>query len=161
MAAGDKAFWADVANAINRPMVKMTQAVAQSLPNATDTALSFTTEDLDTNGFHDTTTNNSRVTPTIAGWYECRGTVFFSASASITVVAATIAQNGSVVAPRGRPKPGTANVSTTAEVAVSLSFNGSSDYVELFGNQTSGGALNTNVGGSFASVFEVIYLRPL
>lgn len=161
MAAGDKIFWSDVANAIYVPTVKLVQAVAQSIPNSSDTALTFTTEDVDTHNFHDTAVNNSRVTPTIAGWYDCRGTVVVAGSATLTTLAAVIYQNLAQVPPLKREGPNSTSASRSAGTAVLLPFNGSTDFVELRGNQVSGAAMNTTVAGSFASVFEVIYRRPL
>jgi hypothetical protein len=87
--------------------------------------------------------------------------VFVAASAALTSLIATIGKNGTVQAPRHRFKPGTANVSASAQVSVILTANGTTDYFELFGQQTTGGALNTTTGGSFTSVLEVEFLRDL
>ncbi len=148
---------------VNRPVTRLVQQAAQSLANSTDTALTFGagSEDFDLGGWHSETTNNTRITPTIPGYYQVVGTVFLAASSAVTSCIATIAKNGTVQAPRSRMKPGANNLSGTSTVTVTLYLNGTTDYVELIGQQTSGGALNTNVGGSFASVFEVQLVQPM
>lgn len=148
---------------LDRPLCKLVQQVAQSLANSTDTAITFGTgsEDFDTHGFHSESTNNTRITPNVAGYYEFYGTVFVASSNASSLIA-TIAKNGTVVPPRTRLKPDAAAALTaSAPVKVILSMNGTTDYCELFGQQTTAGALNTNVGGSFASVFGCIFLRSL
>jgi hypothetical protein len=149
---------------LDKPLCKLVQQVAQSIANSTDTALTFGTgsEDFDTHGFHSETTNNTRITPSVAGYYLCYGTFFMSPGAYTSVIA-TIAKNGTVVPPRSRFRPEVTapNLGTSVPVSVILAMNGSTDYVELFGQQSSGGAVNTNVGGSFASVFGVEFIRSL
>jgi hypothetical protein len=56
---------------IRKPLVRLIQSVVQSIPHDTDTAFTFTagSEDIDTHGFHDETTNPSRITPSVAGYY--------------------------------------------------------------------------------------------
>jgi hypothetical protein len=164
---GDKTLVTDInpieARTILKPLVRIAQQSAQSLANSTDTAITFGSGStgFDTHDFHDESTNNSRVTPTVAGYYRVTGTVFVAASAALTSLIATIGKNGTVQAPRHRFKPGTANVSASAQVSVILTANGTTDYFELFGQQTTGGALNTTTGGSFTSVLEVEFLRDL
>jgi hypothetical protein len=145
------------------PQVRLVQQAAQSLANSTDTALTFGTasEEWDTHGFHSESVNTSRITPTVAGYYRLTGTVFVVASTALTALTAVMAKNGTVQPPRHRPKPAATNITSSVQVTVTLTANGSTDYFEFFAQQTSGGALNTNVGGSFASVFECEYRRPL
>lgn len=166
LGAGQIALDVDIAALIRastqRPVVRLVQAVAQSIPNTTDTALSFTTEDIDTHGFHDTSTNNSRITPNVAGIYYIQGTVFYVANTSKTIVSANIFKNAGVQAPRGRHLPVAAtNGGVSVVTSMLLTANGTTDYFELAANQTSGGAILTSAGGSFASVFECMYVRDL
>jgi hypothetical protein len=51
------------------------KATNVSVPHNTDVYVSFSSEEYDPLGWHSTSTNNSRVTPNIAGWYLCNGTV--------------------------------------------------------------------------------------
>lgn len=154
----------DVLLVVKPPLVRLVQQSAQSLANSTDTAITFGagSEEIDNYGtFHDETTNNTRITPKIAGYYRLTGAVFLTISSAVTSLIATIAKNGSVVPPRSRHKPAATALAGSAQVSVIQAANGTTDYFELFGQQTSGGALSTNVGGSFASVLECEYLGTL
>jgi len=146
------------------PIVRLIQVTAQSIPNASSTALTFDSgsEDIDTHNFHDVVTNNSRVTPTSdwAGYYEV--TVTYAASANTaTQLYAVVAKNGVVVQPLTRQTPAATSVAKSVNAIAIVSLNGTGDYVEGWANQNSGGALNTQVGGSINSVLEVKFLRPL
>lgn len=164
MAAGDRAYWSDVANTINKPLVRLIQAAAQSIPNTTTTALTFGagSEDIDTHNFHDTVTNNSRITPNVAGYY--RVTVTYASVANVaTQLFAVVGKNGTAgfVQPLVRHTPAATSAAKAVSATAIASANGTTDYFEGLVNQNSGGALNTQVGGSVNSVLEVEYLRPL
>jgi hypothetical protein len=148
-----------------KPLCRLIQTVAQGIPTATASAITFAaaSEDIDTNGWHDTVTNNTRITPNIAGYYRINGGY---ASATITLSAAqeidaAIAKNGTSV-PSGNWVPGVvtaANVMVTADCIQSA--NGTTDFFEIKANQTSGGTVNTNLSGRLTSFLEVEFLRPL
>jgi hypothetical protein len=170
--AGNRIFASDINAIINattaKPMVRLVQQSAQSLSSDTDTAITFgaSSEDWDTHGFHDTSTNTSRITPTVAGYYRLTGAVWLAADTDVISYYSMIGKNGSVVGPRIRTSlPSTATASTTRSIQVVAvqTANGSSDYFELFGRQlqAAAAALNTNAAASAASVFECEYLRPL
>jgi|ERR1700754_10862 len=161
MAAGDIIFWSDVADAIRPPVVRLTQQAAQSLANAANGAITFGagSEDIDTHGFHDTTTNTSRITPTKAGRYRVKGTVALSAQNTVSLFAVFIGKNGTSVQPFSRSKPGVVSTSTLSHDAEAIvELNGTTDYVEVYANQTSGGALNTQASGGVNSTLELEYI---
>lgn len=173
VATGGKFLAADLNTLItltlNRPLVRLQQQATQSVPSLTDTAITFGagSEDIDTHGFHDTSTNTSRITPSVAGYYQVSGNVWWGNDADLKSYHAAIAKNGSVVA-RNRVLLPNATVVTDATTRshsafAILSSNGSTDYFELMGQQQqqAAGALSTSVSGSFSSVLECIYLRPL
>lgn len=165
VAAGDPIESSDVTTiedyTIRKPLVRLVQSVAQLLANNTETAITFTTEDIDTHGFHDSASNTTRISPTIAGYYRFTGTLFLSSNAGTTLLSSAIGKNG--VAQNGRGRETTQNTSTRSNNCFAiLAANGTNDYFELFGQQLTGVSLNTNVGaGGFASVFEAEFLRPL
>jgi hypothetical protein len=165
--AGARAYAADVSGlaalTTGKPLVRLIAQTTQSLPNSTSTALQFGagSEDVDTHGYHDPVTNPSRVTPGLAGYYRCTITVAIAASGALTQFYATMAKNGTAVQPLVRVKPYTTAAAMSVATTAILSANGSTDYFEGFGNQTSGGALNTQASGGINSVFEVEFLRPL
>ncbi len=143
-----------------KPLVRLVQAVAQSIADNTVTALTFSTEDLDTHGFHSTSSNTSRITPTVAGYYRLHGVYLTTYPSSLATMGAAIGKNGSAQAPWARGNPNLGG-SRTSEVTAILSANGSTDYFELLAYQDSAGSANTAVGGAFSSVFECEFLRPL
>ncbi len=145
------------------PLVKLIQQTTQSLADTTETNITFGagSTDTDTHEFHDETTNNTRITPTKAGYYRVTGTLFMAASASYTVLSLVIRKNGSPQAPRARTNPAAVNSTKAIYVETVLSANGSTDYFELTGYQDSGGSKSTFAGTEYSSVFTCEYLRPL
>lgn len=164
MTAGDKAFWSDVADTIAPPYVRLVQQAAQSLANATPVAITFGTgsEEYDTHNFHDMVTNPSRITPSIPGVYEMTGTVSL-VSAPYTQAYVRARLNGANVSPWViTPTPSAAGTGPLAlQITVRIPCNGTTDFIELFAQQTSGAARNTDASAGFASVLEVVRLRPL
>lgn len=141
---------------IGRLVASGTQALADN----TTVAITFSTEEFDTGGFHSTVTNNSRVTPTVAGYYRFHGAVWFEAQTTPVTSAAFFRMNGSaVLAPADRDTPGAAAQSRATTVL--QPFNGSTDYIELCAVQDSAGADNTNQSNQFSSVMEWEYVREL
>jgi hypothetical protein len=170
MAAGDPIPYSDLQAIINgstqKPLCRLVQQVAQPLTSGTDATITFGTgsEEIDTHGLHDVTTNTTRITPTLAGYYRLTGTVYLAASTTVTSYWSNIAKNGSIQSPRSRmvlPATATTSFSRSLTVSLMLQANGSSDYFELIGQQTSGAVLNTAVGAGTASVLECEFLRGL
>lgn len=145
-----------------KPLVRLVQQAAQSIPNSTTTSLTFGSgsEDIDTHAFHDVSTNTSRVTPTIAGYYRCTAT-YAAATNTATQLLVVLAKNGALVQPLVRHTPAATSAAKSVTTTAIMSANGTTDYFEMQVQQNSGGALNTQVGGSVNSVFEVEFLRPL
>lgn len=164
VAAGDAVYAADLNQLLEKPMVRLIQQSAQSIADATNVAITFGTssEDYDTHNFHNPSSNTSRITPTVAGYYTFKGMAFMSASNTYTAIASTIAKNGTSLPGFSRSDATTAvNSSRSQYVEMTLTADGSSDYFELIVSQTSGGAKNTNVSSPLASVFECVFERPL
>ena len=168
-ASGDKIYAADVDDlgdyTIRRPLVRLIQQSAQSLTDNTATAITFgaSSEDIDTHGFHDTATNNSRITPTIAGYYLCTGILWLGGATTLAQMWSAIYKNGASVL-INRCKPDLANTTApSVQVSTIVSLNGSTDYVELYALQddTGGAARNTTTGAANACTLEAIFLRPL
>ena len=134
--------------------VRTRRTTTQSLTNATLTAIQFGVEDYDTATYHDNSTNNTRLTVPQAGKYLISGCIEFAANAT-GVRTCGIRLNGSTyVASQGSSSMGSVlttvvNVTTVLDLAAS-------DYVELIGYQSSGGALN--VQGSQMTNFSATWL---
>jgi hypothetical protein len=130
--------------ALGVPVFSGVQGTAQSIPNGTWTAFTIDTELLDADGGHSTVTNTSRYTPTVPGTYVLFGTSGWAGNTTGKRWV-RLAQNGSAIngSACGSDAHSALNVGGhfTATVAT---FNGTTDYVEVQGQQASGGALNTN-----------------
>jgi hypothetical protein len=127
----------------------------QSLTTATFTKIQFSSEEFDTNSNYDSATNY-RFTPTVAGYYQVNLAVGFAAAAS-GICLITIYKNGS------RFKDGSiianANLGPLCVASALIYFNGSTDYVEGYGYQTSGGNLTVSVNTGTAGYFQASFVR--
>ena len=129
----------------------------QSIANATYTALAFGSENFDTDGFHDNSTNNTRMTIPAgkAGKYLISGLVSWQSN-STADRRIGIYKNGSYIA-----FPARFNPSSTDDTAMSFSYVTSlavADYIEILAFQSSGGSLNILTQGGVESNFTITYL---
>jgi hypothetical protein len=115
------------------------------------------TEVLDPLSWHDPSTNPSRITPTINGWYEVRHNFQFNGNATGRR-AAPIRLNGSTLYYGDVKAAGTAANVGCIQV-VELPLNGSTDYVEAYPFQDSGSSLGC--GDSTSTRFSVRLLYRL
>lgn len=127
----------------------------QSINNSTDTALTWDTEDFDTDSFHSTSTNTSRFTIPSgkAGKYLLSGTLWWEANAN-GLRAIKMYKNGSLIHQ-------TVLLSGTNDgtgIPVSFVFDlAVADYLEVFVRQSSGGALSA-LGGIQLTRMQLTYL---
>lgn len=132
--------------ALGPPAFYGRQVASQSVANNTATALTIDTEVYDSDGFHSTVTNPSRVTATIPGWYLVFGYGTFvgntAGSRSVRIYLNGVAVPGS----QTTLSPAPSGVQWAASCWCMVNVNGSTDYIELNVSQTSGGALSTYVG---------------
>lgn len=156
-----------MAATVEKPLCRLIQQSAQSITDATDTAITFGSgsEDIDTHGFHDTASNTSRITPTKAGYYTVRAIFWAPANTDYATVSIAIRKNGSTTLPAViREGPNATSAARSVEVTVLSSANGTTDYWEAMGQQdnTANASRSTpSNGGSFSCVFECIFERPL
>jgi hypothetical protein len=131
----------------------------QSLADATWTSIALADEDFDTGGYHSNVTNNTRVTPSVAGYYRFTGTGSFEAQTTPSGIDVAIRKNGSDF--QGSPVriPGTTTIAAQ-QVSVIVSMNGSTDYVELMMRQDSAGSDNTQINDPFRPTLEWEYIGP-
>ncbi len=119
------------------------QTTVQSVANATNVKINFDTEVFDTNNNFDT--SNGRFTPTVAGYYQ------INLSISLQSLANTVGllfKNGSHYLTF--VTTGIAGISnTTATTSCVVSMNGSTDYLEGYVYQGTGGAVNSNNDSRF------------
>ena len=124
------------------PSVKAVRTAVQSLAHNTSTALAFTAADeWDTDSFHSTTVNNTRITVPagLGGKYHMVGTMDFAAG--------TASQRGTVIRLNGTTDIAGSNINSVGvnghNSPVPIVYRlAAGDYIELFGFQSSGVALN-------------------
>lgn len=122
------------------PAFSAYQSAAQSLASGTVTKLLFQTEEFDTAGAFDSTTNY-RFQPTVAGYYSVSGGVAVASTA--TTVQVHLYKNGTFFK---RLQSGAGTFSAHGAGLVYL--NGTTDYLELWGSQGAA-AQNTLTGLEF------------
>lgn len=123
----------------------------QSTSSGVGLALALNTERYDTDTYHDTSTNNSRLTIPTTGYYSVTGTVQWEANASGYRELA-IRLNGTTILAEVKTAASPSE-STILTVTTDYSFS-ASDYVELFAVQ-SGGTLNVLASGNFSPEFMI------
>jgi hypothetical protein len=122
----------------NMPAFSANTVTAQSFSSSTFTKVQYNVETFDTNSNYDNATNY-RFTPTVAGYYQINGNVSFAGSAIGYVQIAIYKNNGQLISGSGIPN----NMTIGGMVMVSsiIYMNGSTDFVEIYAWQSSGGAL--------------------
>lgn len=156
------ALWlANIVNAItfalNPPDFEGTQGVTQTVTTGLWTSLTIDTESVDTYGGHSTTTNTSRYIGQVPGYYQACGVAAFAANAT--------GGRGAALALNGTRVTGGATLAqavATATIPSAMStpvrevfLNGTTDYIEVQGFQSSGGNLATIAGADIASSLHV------
>jgi hypothetical protein len=142
--AGGIPSWATPAGGSTFVGVKAQKNATQSIANNTDTVITFAgTDTFDTNGYHDPAVNNTRFTIPSGkgGYYLVTGNWGFASNATgnrecYFNLNGSFGFNGGGIS----AQPTSATVGTYSAI-VNLSVG---DYIEMYVNQTSGGALNAN-----------------
>lgn len=130
--------------ALNVPIAVMYQTAGQSTLTGTANAILLDSESLDTYGGHSTTTNTSRYTPAVPGYYAVFGVIAWVGNAT-GYRELMIAKNGSTTAvPAGCAIVPAVSVTTTVSHFAVVQCNGTTDYIEIYGQQ-SAGTLSTAV----------------
>ena len=169
MAAGDPITssdaWTVADYTTNKAMVRLVTNATQSLASGADVAINFATEDWDTIGAHDNTTNPSRITPNVAGYYKITGSLAMSSSALYNTIDVWIRKNGTtMIQPFVRTVEAQIAGIRVKQVSCTVTLNGGTDYIELMGRQTQtsgGAAVNTQASIGVFSVLEANFERPL
>jgi hypothetical protein len=122
----------------NGPAFSYYASAGTSIPNVTFTKVLFATSEFDTAS----AVSSSRFTPTVAGYYQINASVFTSTNPSCERTL-SVFKNGASF--KNGQDFVAAIYGTTVNCIVYL--NGSTDYVEIYAYQTSGGSLTTNAFG--------------
>jgi hypothetical protein len=133
----------------------ITRTTAQSISNGSFTAITFDAESLDTDAFHSTVTNTSRITIPSGkdGKYLIFGQANFNANGTGRRIVRVYKNGANQSASEAE---GTASASAYPSVSPTLILSlVATDYIELFVYQDSGGSLDVNSAGT---KFAVQYL---
>jgi len=142
---------------LDPPGCQVLRSTAQSIPNATITAISFDQEDFDNDNIHNPASNPSRMTCVTPGRYLCAGSIPYDVGTT-GVREARILKNGVGTGINGSrylisAPGGAAMVASTPVIEVALL---AGDFLELVAFQTNGGALTTT---AINSVFPIFRMR--
>ncbi len=130
-----------------------TQSVNSS---TTPTVISLDAEEFDTNATFNTSTY--RHAPNIAGYYQYTGRVSFASAAS-GLCGSSLRKNGALFK-LGQYTLLNSGSSIGCVVGALIYMNGTTDYVELAGFQTSGGAINVGASNAFNTYLQGVLVRP-
>ena len=129
----------------NTPAFFAYQSGAQNISNGTLTKISINTEVFDTNSNYDTSAY--RFTPNVAGKYFVFASFRFDTNSDFEGLELQVKKNGSTKIIEVTDRNEYYTTITSQSVA---EMNGSSDYLEMFGYQASGGTLAT--GAAYAAI---------
>lgn len=128
------------------------KTATQAISNNTDTAVTFDTEDFDTDSFHSNVTNNSRLTIPSGknGKYLLTGCLAWAGNAN-GLRAIKIYKNGVILIENSLFFGGSDGLTQPESFVFDLV---ATDYLEIFCRQSSGGNLNVNT----PTKFQLTYL---
>ncbi len=115
----------------NTPAFEAYLSSNQTFSDASYTKVNFNTEIYDTNNNYDNSTNY-RFTPTVAGKYLVYSTLVMFAGGS-TYAGLAIYKNGSLYKESDADYDNGTEARNVISTSTAIDFNGSSDYVEIFG----------------------------
>jgi hypothetical protein len=127
----------------------------QTLSNSTWVKVQFGLEEFDTNSNYDNATNY-RFTPTVAGYYQVIGACNFATNSSATRFLQVYKNGSSFKQLQNVVANGLNYMELSGSCLVYL--NGSTDYVELYALQNSGGSLDTS-GNQSQVYFQAAMVR--
>jgi hypothetical protein len=125
----------------------------QNITNNSATKLTINTKEYDTATAYDATTNY-RFTPLVAGYYQVNGAVAWAAATGVGYI--SLWKNGSAYK-QGNSIP-IGSVSNNATVAAQVYLNGSTDFIELYALQNTGGTIAA-IGSAAYTYFQAAMIR--
>jgi len=127
----------------------------QSISSNVYTKIAFNLEDFDVGGCYNTA--NFRFTPNVAGIYCISSSVGIITPGAVCSTLTAITFNGTTTRENWSTVANISNTYTNHASAL-LRFNGSSDYVEIYGYQNSG--VTCTAASGVYSWFEAFFVRP-
>jgi hypothetical protein len=153
--------WATLSTAPTFVGCRAYQSGDTSVANSTNVIIGFNNENFDSNGFHDNSTNNSRMTipADYAGKYQVFANLAYNGNTSGNRVV-DILLNGSIVATSYSGASTTNAITCTINLAMDLAV---ADYIQVQTSQDSGGTRTVFGSSSLspnqaATAFQITYL---
>ncbi len=144
--------WAAASSGTTFAGCSLTKTGSTTVSNATSTAIPFDTENFDTNGYHNNSSNNTRITIPAGkgGYYLLNG--FITIDGSSTGERQIIFYKNGVSL--GNVTGGIAMLNTLAAINFNYTLAlADSDYVELYVYQASGGSLDVKQASTFIASY--------
>ena len=150
---------ADLAWYQTTPRVRVYNSTGPSLTTATNTLLTWDSEEVNNDTMHSTVTNTSRLVATTAGRYLVSAMVNFSGNTTgIRSLAIRKNAAGSFSGGTALPQPIGAGSSTATMVDCTFTtFLNATDYLEVWAYQNAGGALSL-IAGPWNTCFEMVWI---
>jgi hypothetical protein len=135
----------------------------QALTSAAWTALTLDAESTDIPGWHDNATNPSRITPNVHCRCRVSGGVAFAGNVLGNRRGACVGLNGALLLGTAQmvPNSGAAVNLAVASVETVVDFNGTTDYVEVFGFVEGGAGITSVVSSPLTSTLVVELIQLL
>ena len=125
---------------------------SQSIPNNTSTAVAFASEVLDPLNWHDNATNNTRVTPNIAGFYLVTMQMNDINGAGQTRAALSLQKNGAEIT-GVRVRMDTTGEDDDFALPGYVQCNGTTDYLQMVVLQNNSGGVSRTITARFTVQF--------
>lgn len=135
------------------PAFLAVQGSDQSISNNTITKAQINTEEFDTDGCYDNSTNY-RFTPTTAGKYLCFAQLNIGNGVTNDICHVYLYKNGSMAKQSFDRFPSTGDIAVTCTGIIS--FNGTTDYLEMYARQNTGGSKTLYSQNSFFGAYRII-----
>lgn len=143
----------NITSLFNPPACRVRRTSDQSVPDNTNTAITFDAERWDTDSMHSTVTQTSRITINTAGLYMVTGEVAFASAGSATRLL-SVRLNGSTEIVRTQ---GVFNLAAHLTVATVYKF-AAADYIEMIAYQATGGPVNVLALANYSPEFAATWI---
>lgn len=145
---------------LENAMFRIIRNSAQSIPNSTETAVSWTTVEIDTHGGF-SSGEPTLYTVKIPGWYQLSGAVGFAGGTATGRRGAfwRLNQSGTSITAGAILFTGGANNTHVIPARTMILSLDVGDQIELMAYQESGAAMNTGTGTGACSM-DIVYVRP-
>jgi hypothetical protein len=135
----------------NGPAFSAYASGATTIPNGTATKVLFATEEFDTNNNF----SGSTFTPTVAGYYQVNSTVYTVATTGSLEL---LIYKSGTTSKGGLNAPAVTGVGAVASVSGIIYCNGSTDTIEIYAYQSSGGSTTTSTSAPY-TWFQAALIR--